>query len=219
MDLATMRTKFRKRTSGLTDALDDSDVDNFLNRAYQYNIPRDIPGQAMDGVWSLDVDAGEVAYAYPSYVIAPRTRAVYWQQSRTLDTDPWDKTSAHFIDVETDRASFIYSDREIPWEDTSGPPQSILFYGEEAVVSPQPDKIYRLVIEARVGPQNALGVNGLQNDTHAMLVVTAAAVEFLDDEEDDIGAGRQRSSYGEYKSLFIAQSQSMPRHRTPRRSF
>lgn len=219
MNLADMRAKFRKRTSGLADAEADADVDTLLNRAYQHNIPRDIPGQATEGIWNLDVDNGAIEYAYPSHVIAPRAHGVYWKDSRAIDSDPWTNSNARFLDIETDYGAFVAFDQQNPWQDTSGEPVAILFYANTAIVHPQPDQIYRIVIPARVGPENALTSSGLDNETHAMLVVTAAAAEFLDDAEDDVGAARARSNYGEYQSLFIAQSQSMPKGRRPRRSF
>ena len=228
MNLATMQERFRSRTSGLADSLSTSDINVYLNTAYQHNIPKDIGGEMFEGIWSQELERGVDSYDYPEHIVGVIGQSASIVARRTdalVDPTVIDIGYTHWVDLETDIDVWQFSDREVPTDTVTGAiPTSALYYGRKVYVSPAPDEHYFLRVKARLGPSVPLGngtgeTDGLGDDTHALLVVCAAAAEYLDEQEDDLGAQRARANYAEYKALFITQSETRPRQRRPRRSF
>lgn len=226
MYLSEMRTKFKQRVGGL--ALDETDagVDVYMNRWYQFLIPADIGGDLAEGVWVQETSFLVDEYEYPSYVIAPRADSAYIKTRKVdFDTDPTiSEIGPFFLDTETDRSVFEYSDRYHPTSTTGGIPTVALFAERKMTISPAPDEAYFISVPCLMGPSVALGtgageLDGLTNEIHAMTVITGAAYEFLTDSEDTEGASREGTSYEFYKSQLHKYAHGKPRHRRPARSF
>ena len=221
MNLAAMRTKFRARTSGLGDQLEDSVIDELFNRWYQFVIPADIGGDLTEGVWTQETAYLVTEYAYPSYVIAPRADACWISSQKTdFDVDPTViDVGPFFLDTETDRAVFEISDRYANTSATGARPTVVLFSEKKMTVHPPPDEAYFITIPCRMGPSTALDSAGIANELHAMAVVTGSCHEYLTDKEDLSGASREGASYEFYKEKLQKHAHGKPRHRRPARSF
>jgi len=229
MDILTMRNKFIERTSGFADDLSNSQIDEFLNRWYQFVIPSTTGFDLTDGLWNQELTSLTDSYDYPSYVITPRTKGRPWIAARRTDglTDPTiiSTSSVIWLDVETDPAVFQFMDREHPTDTvTGGQPEALLFYRRRMVVSPAPDEHYFINIPARMGPSTPLGdesgeQDGIDNEIHAMAVITGAAQELLLDKEDELGAAKEGRSHEFWVTKLVPWSQGKTRHRRPRMSY
>jgi len=213
LNLESMRQKFVSRSSGLADDEDDSVVNDYLNRWYQYHVPAVVGGDYTRGLWELTCVASQSVYDYESHVIAPSGKGVFIGSSVTggsLD-------SQHRLDVETDYVVWNTSDRIFPEQD--GLPDTILIYGRKVYLSPTPDTDYIVSIPGHVGPSAALTSSGLTNENHAMSVVAGAVSEFLADSEDTEGSLREAEWFKVYSGFLRESAFGLPRHRSPMRSY
>lgn len=208
MNVETMRVRFRTIAAGLADSLSDGEIDAFLNRAYQFDVPAGIDGEISETTWTLTTAVGVESYAYPGYVVAPREHAWIQQGGSTIPL--W--VTSHPV---------IFEDR---WAEPDGAanarPVAILFYGRQAKLTPIPDAIYTIEIPARGGPSAAL-TDGtvIANDTHAMCVVHAALGEFFTEIEAGELFATNLTALERYASRLRSVSLSRPRSRVPVRSF
>jgi hypothetical protein len=211
-----MRTRFTEHVSDLSNDLADADIDEYLNRAYQYTIPADVGGEFSEGFWKLTTVIGTDTYVYGANIIAQNGEAA-WINSYYDAVPAIQSIAQQFLDVETDRAVFQHSDRTDP--PVSGRPTSILFYGREVTLSHTPDLAYVIKVPCRAGPEDPLDSLGIPNDIHAMASVTAAALEFLAEAEDEDGAMREQALYESYRSRLNVYAQARPNSRRRKRSF
>jgi len=221
MQLGTMRSKFRGRTSGLSSDLTDSEVDAYLNRAYQYVIPNDVGGEYGEGIWELELTALTDTYPYASSVLFPKPGAVYIAGYYPAGTPTVLTTlSLSTLDVETDFSKWTLQDRQLPVSATGGKPTSVCFYGRKVYLSPTPDLAYVVTIPARMGPVSGLSAtDGITDETHAMACVTASTWEFLQEAEDQSGSDREMAAYEGYRGLMLTTANGKASHRRPIRSY
>lgn len=208
MNVETMRARFKGIAAGLADDLTDGEVDAFLNRAYQFDVPAGIDGEISETTWVLSTEVGVESYAYPPYIVAPREHA--WIQQTGATIPLWVTSNPTLFEdrwAEPDGAA-------------NGRPVAVLFYGRTARFTPVPDAVYSVEIPARGGSATALtdGVT-VPNDTHAMCVVHAALAEFF----TEVEAGELFATNGmaleRYASRLQTLSLARPRSRVPVRSF
>jgi hypothetical protein len=208
MNVETMRVRFRTIAAGLADSLSDGEIDAFLNRAYQFDIPAAIDGEISETTWDLTTSIGVDEYAYPSNVIAPRENA--WITDANSSIPLWVTSNP-----------VVFEDR---WADPTGAaparPIAVLFYGRVARFSPVPDAAYTIEIPARGGPATALTDGSvIANDTHAMCVVHAALSEFFTEIEAGELFATNSAAVERYASRLMTISRARPKSRTPARSF
>lgn len=208
MNVETMRVRFRTIAAGLADALSDGEIDAFLNRAYQFDIPAGIDGEISETTWDLTTAIGTDEYAYPSYVVAPREHA-------------WIDDSSSKIPLWVTSNPVLFEDR---WAEPSGAAQgrpiAVLFYGRVARLTPVPDAVYAIEIPARGGPATALTDGGsITNDTHAMCAVHAALAEFFTEVEAGELFTTNAAALERYASRLQTLSRARPKSRVPMRSF
>lgn len=208
MNVETMRDRFRGSAAGLADALSGGEVDAFLNRAYQFDIPAGIDGEISETTWLLTTAVGIDTYAYPSHIIAPREHA-------------WIADSNSYFPLWTNTDPTYFEDRWAePTGAAQGRPIAVLFYGRSARLTPVPDAIYDVRIPARGGPQTALTDGGsIANDTHAMCVVHAALAEFFTEVEAGELFGTNAGALERYASRLQSISRARAKSRVPVRSF
>ncbi len=208
MNVETMRVRFRTIAAGLADSLSDGEIDAFLNRAYQFDIPAAIDGEISETTWDLTTSNGVDEYAYPANIIAPRENA-------------WITDSNSSIPLWVTSNPVVFEDR---WADPTGAatarPIAVLFYGRSARFSPVPDAAYTIEIPARGGPATALSDGSvIANDTHAMCVVHAALSEFFTEVEAGELFATNSAAVERYASRLMTISRARPKSRTPARSF
>lgn len=215
MNLATMRTTFKAHTSGLADSLSDVEVDAYLNRAYRYVIPADLGGEYQETLWQLATTIGQATYDLPANIVAVNQGAA-WIDSYDSGAGTI-SVGLRMLDWETDYTAYYFWDRLA--SSSNGRPDTILAYGRQVILNPAPDLAYTVQIPARGGPTADLGVTGIENDLHALAVVTAAAWEYLGESEDHEGMNREGGLYEKYKGLLQTYAQGRPEERFPARSF
>ena len=207
MNVETMRVRFRTIAAGLADALSDGEVDAFLTRAYQYDVPAGIDGEISETTWTLTASDGTESYDYPARIVAPREHA-------------WIAASGGSIPLYVTKDPTIFESRWVDPSGTEGQPVAILFYGRQAKLAPVPDTTYTIEIPARGGPSTALTDGGsVSNDTHAMCVVHAALAEFFTENEAGEMFANNANALERYASRLQTLSMSRPRSRVPMRSF
>ena len=214
MNLTSMHAKFLKRTSGLGSLLTQAEINEYLNRFYQYMVPHDVGGDFSDGEWDLTCVPGQAVYPYPAVLVAPTGKGVNIYSVVTGDP----LARVYWLDVETNAHVWKATDRNYP--QSQGIPTSILQAKKNVYLDPIPDRDYIINIPARTGPTTPLGFeeenqDGIDNEVHAMCVVTGAAVEFLTDNEDHDGAAREADAYASYTSMLRTAAYSKPQHRRP----
>lgn len=208
MNVETMRVRFKGIAAGLADGLTDGEIDAYLNRAYQFDVPAGIDGEISETTWTLTTTASISIYAYPSHIVAPGEHA-WITDSGGTSIPLW---------VETNPVRF-----EHRWsypDATEGRPVAVRFYGRQALLAPTPDAEYTIEIPSRGGPADALTDGSeIGNDTHAMCVVHAALAEFLAEVEAGELFQTNAAALERYASRLQTISRSRPVSRMPARSF
>lgn len=208
MNIETMRVRFKAIAAGLADDLSDGEIDAYLNRAYQFDIPAGIDGEISETIWTLTTTASTATYAYPSYVVAPGEHA--WIVDSGGENIPlW---------VETEPV--VFEHRFSYPDGTEGRPVAVRLYGRSALLSPTPDAEYTIEIPARGGPSTALTDGStVENDTHAMCVVHAGLAEFFTEVEAGELFNTNGAALERYASRLQTVSKARPMSRMPARSF
>jgi len=182
-----------------------SDINALLNGAYQFTLPRMIPGQIREGMWTLETVAGTDTYTYPSHIISPR---------------PGGRLSDDTL-LEFWTSPGLFWNR---YQRSSAPqarPYAGLFYGREVVLRPVPNAVYTLHQPAAVGAVDALSsdTDTIDDYDHAMCVATLAALETCEELElVEIQAQLERRLQ-RYLIPFRRASLARPRQRKQRRDF
>lgn len=208
MNIETMRVRFRGIAAGLADAMSDGEIDAYLNRAYQFDIPAGIDGEISETTWTLTTVASTETYDYPAYVVAPREHA-------------WIDDANGMIPLWVTSNPVLFEDR---WAEPSGAaegrPIAVLFYGRTARLTPVPDAVYSIEIPARGGAETALTDGAtVENDTHAMCVVHAGLAELFTEIEAGELFATNASALERYASRLQTISRARPKSRVPARSF
>ena len=211
MNLVTMRQRFADHISDLDGDLTDPDIDAYLNRAYRYVIPSDVDGSITDIIWQTFTPIGASTLDVPKYVIA-LNKAKSW-------VIPVGETAPDQLDIYYDFLEF--EERYPSWNDASTPavPEAICIYGRTVYFNVRPSGAHTFKTMCRGGPAADLDSTGIENDVHAMAVVTGGAQEFLAEAEDVAGANRESALYGGYIEKLQVSSQARPNTRRPKRSF
>ena len=216
MNLTDMQTSFYKHTSSLTSDLTASEVNVYLNTAYQYTIPLDVGGEFNEQIWEIVCVPNHEWYPYPPTMVAPRAG------------EPWiDETEASgnresigivYLTRETDPVIFK---RKYLSRSSSGRPTAILFYGKVATLSAPPSEEYIVSVPIRGGPIVGIPVEGIAHGTHAQAVVAAAALDYLTEIEDvdDPGTLREGSRYKRFRDQLKTYALARPMTRSYTRSF
>ena len=207
MNVETMRVRFRGISAGLADDISDGEIDAYLNRAYQFDVPAGIDGEISETIWTLTTVASTEAYAYPDRIVAPRDRAWIAEANGSIP-----------LYVTSNPTEF-----EARWVDPAsveGRPVAVLLYGRQAKIAPIPDAAYTIELPARGGPETALTDGGeVENDTHAMCVVHAALAEYFTEIEAGELFVSNADALERYASRLRTISHTRPKSREPRRSF
>lgn len=208
MNVETMRDRFLGNAAGLADHLQAGQIDAYLNRAYQYDIPATLDGEISETTWSLSTVASTEDYAYPAYIVAPSEHA-------------WINDSGGAIPLMVTTNPTLFEHRyAYPAGAAEGRPTAILFYGRSAKLAPVPNAVYEIEIPSRGGSATALTDGGtIENDTHAMAVVHAGLVEFLTEVGADELAANNSAALERYFGRLVTVSKARPKARVPRRSF
>jgi len=203
-----MRIRFNDRCANLADDLSDVEIDVLLNEQYIYAIPDDIPGSFSDGWWFEGTVSGTQQYDYASFVHSVRHGA--------------------FIDDDPIRMFFRPSEMWARYDLGSTEekkPCAALFYEKKMTFSPTPDDRYMMSIPCRVYPNDGLSIStgltddGLDNNSHALAVISGAAAERLADSGDFEHASAELGRRAMYMKRLRIQSVLPPRGRRARRSF
>ena len=198
-----MRTKFKAQLAGLAEALSDGEIDVFLNGAYQFAIPDEVSGFITEGLWTITTVADTGTYSHPSTLYSVRMRRPKLDDTYYLG---------------------FYSRPELFWDTydrvstANARPTGALFYGQECELRPIPDAVYTVRVYARVYPA-VLTANGLDNRTHALATVYAAAQEYAEEGDHEALMAKLVPRYERQKSALQARSNNVPRERYQVRSF
>jgi hypothetical protein len=206
MNLVAMRQKFRDRTSSLATDLSDTEVDDYLNRAYQYTVPHDVGGEMSEQVWQLTITPSVSTYDQPDAAVGIKP-GPFWIDDQTT----------RWIYTETIPSRF--EARTSGRDNAAGIPNRALIYGKQVKFDRAPDQSYVVNIPVRGGPTAKLDSSGIAHEIHALAVVTSAAVEFLTEVEDTEGISREDTLYARYTRQLHTYSQTRSNKRTPARSF
>lgn len=215
MDLATMRTKFVEKVANMVPSSDTTTIDALLNRAHKFILPVDIPGTIGEYIWELECVVGQSVYQYPSHVIAPRDKA--WIKSYQNDIDQEIQIGLFFLGVNARPGIFEYQNYINPTD--SSRPTSILFYGTSLTLDKSPDLKYNIEIPIRGGPVDNLTSDGITDELVADAVVKLAAMDYLEDMNQDELLKSVGDSYVRTHSRLRTKFLMRPRERQWRRSF
>jgi hypothetical protein len=222
MDLNALRASFMKHTSSLATDLSDADIDEYLNRCYQYTIPLDVGGEFTEEMWELECITGQATYPYPEPMVSASGKEP-WIKSYVV-TNPLNQVKVDvpigitYLSYETDPLVF---ERKYLSKSTNGRPTAALFYGHEITLSAPPDDTYKVQIPVRSGPILQLDSTGIVHGTHARAIVSGAALEYLSEiqDADDPGAMREYRLYTHYQQQLQTYALSRPTQRHYTRSF
>ena len=216
MNLAELITSFHKHTSSLATDIDDPEVQTYLDRAYQYTIPLDVDGEMMEQIWQLTCVVDQQDYPYPNPLISSSGKNP-WIESKLVASV---ETAIGLKYLGNYNEPVVFKRRYLSTTN-SGQPCGVLFYGKVARLDRPANDEYIINIPVRSGPLLPLDSNGITHGTHAMAVVTAAALDFLSEIESPEDSGTQRESmlYARYRNQLRTYSLSRPNERRPARSF
>ena len=207
MNVETMRVRFRGISAGLADDISDGEIDAYLNRAYQFDIPAGVDGEISETIWTLTTTASTESYAYPDRIVAPREQA-------------WIADSGGSLPLYVTTNPTIFEARWVDPSGAEGRPLAVMFYGREAKLAPVPDATYTIEIPARGGPETALTDGStISNDTYAMCVVHAGLAEYFSEIEAGELFANNAAALERYTSRLRTIAQARPKSRTPMRSF
>lgn len=213
MDLSAMRAAFQRHTSGLTSSMSTSDIDGYLNNIYVEYLPGDVDGKIHEVTWVQTLTVNVNPITIPNRIVGfPAGR--FWIQG-TAGNRTGSPYNVSFYDNLTDFA-LSYPDYQDPAN--TGRPLSVFRQGRSLYFDRFPDADYNLIADARGCPATALTTDGLPF-THAMAVVTAAAWNYLLEQEDEVGINREATQYETWKERLLVESHSDYHGRTPNRSF
>jgi hypothetical protein len=223
MNLNELRDQFHKHTSSLSSDLSDSDVDVYLNRAYQYTIPLDVGGEFTEAIWELECVIDQAIYLYPEPMVSASGKEPWIDSVRKLNFPEIEITvepiGITYLSYETDpvvfKRKYLYGNK------TSGRPRAALFYGKRLTLASPPDDIYNVSIPVRSGPIRVLDSLGIGHGTHARAIVSASALEYLSEiqDADDPGAMREYRLYTHYQQQLQTYALARPTQRNYTRSF
>jgi hypothetical protein len=213
MNLATMRTTFKRHTSGMTDDLTDSEVDGYLNTMFAEFLPADVDGKIHEVTWAPTLAVSTNPTTIPNRIIGFPT-GVFRIQG-TGGTRTGTVYDLHFYD---NLALFLVDYPDYQDATNTGRPEACFRQGKSLYFDCYPDDDYNLIAEARGAQADALGTDGLPY-VHAMTVVTAAAWNFLLETEDEAGVAREAAQYETWKGRLLTESHADYTGRTPGRSF
>lgn len=215
MNLLQIAQSFSARANDLGNELTDTQILEYLNRAYRYAIPPDIGGAFNETIWNLQTTVGTTVYSVPGHIQAPAHMLAAWIDSYTASgTQSTQETHLH---VSTDPSWFEY------WLDYDGSEQSIpsalLIYGRQVTLNRPPDLAYIIKMPSRGGPEDTIPVGGISNDAHANAVIYSALTEYLDEVEDEIGKAKAEREYAKWRRRLKLYAQGTPNSRHKARSF
>lgn len=214
MNLDSMRTKFKRHTSGTTDHWSNAEVDEFLNYIYTEFLPADIDGKVHEVTWVQTLSAGVNPLNIPHRIVGfPRGQFFIQGTGGTLSGSIY-----HLSYYDT----LLKFTRDFPdHRDNTKPPgrpSAVFRSGKKLWFDVFPDSNYNLVADARGCQEDALQADGLPFN-HAMTVVTAAAWNYLMEEEDEVAVQKMSIMYETFKGRLLLESSSDYTTRSPRRSF
>ncbi len=219
MDLIAMRTSFHDHTSSLTSDLTDPQVDDYLNRAYQYTIPLDVGGEFSEQIWEIECVVAQDIYPYPDPMVAPMGLEP-WIDEEAKEGNFNDLTSIGIVYLTYETDPMIFK-RKYLSRKANGRPTAALFFGKEVKFSAPPDRNFVVAVPVRSGPLEPLSTTGIGHGTHAQAVVSAAAVDYLTEIEDldDPGVMRETGRYKRFKDQLLTYALARPTERRYTRSF
>lgn len=213
MDLVTMRSTFRLHTSGLGDLLADADVDTRLNNIFAEYLPGDVDGRLHQVAWVKTLAPNVNPTSIPNHIHSFPTGRFWIQGTGGARTGTINR-----LGFTENLYAFLESNPDYANPAITGLPTCVMRQGKSLYFDVYPDLAYNLLAEARGAQAAALTTDGLSFN-HAMCVVTAAAWNYLLEQEDEAGIMREASQYETWKTRLATESQGDYRERTPGRSF
>lgn len=201
MNLSLMHLKFKERTGNQAESMAPLEIAAFLNGAYQYGIPAEIPGGLTEGEWSVTTEDAVATYDYDDEVYEVRNGA---------------RIGTSWLSMYFRKDQFEYDHSSTS---SNSKPYAALFYGRQVTFYPTPNGIYTMIVPARLYPSDVLSSDGLANHNHAMAVVCEAAREFFMDNQDSESAKMQATDLAIYLSRLRGASLGRVRERRARLSF
>lgn len=206
-----MRTEFQAHTSGLADALSNSDIDKYLNRFYRFVLPSDVDGRISEIIWSGTMSTSTSLVAIPDYVVSLNTPKAWMYDTGSTTPIPLYMTD--------DYEAFVSAYPDFNSASPTGKPNTVATYGGSIAFNVRPDAAYSFSVQCRGGSSSALDSNGVADEIHALSVVTGAAWNYLLEKEDEAGAAREGGQYEIYKGMLNTRSGSRFQRRRPARTF
>jgi hypothetical protein len=213
MDLATMRTKFKRHTSGTTDHWTEAEVDSFLNYIYAEFLPADIDGKVHEVTWISELSIGVNPLVIPNHIVAFPKGQFFIQG--TSGNAYGSVTPLTYFDT---LLKFLGSFPDHRDPSNTGRPSAVFRSGKKLWFDVFPDSNYNLVADARGCQEPALSAAGLPFN-HAMAVVIGAAWNYLMEQEDEVAVQKMAIMYETFKGRLILESSFDYTTRTPHRSF
>lgn len=213
MNLVSMRSAFKRHSSGLADSMSDSDVDEYLNNIYAEFLPGEIDGKLHEVTWvvTLAVDVNPIVI--PNHIVAFPS-GHFWIQGTSGN-----RTGSIFPLSFCDHlADFVLENPAYQDPANRGRPTEVLRQGRKLFFDVFPDDDYNLISKARGSSAAALTTDGLPFP-HAMAVITAAAWNYLIEQEDEAGILREATQYETWKERLLIEGHSDYHGRTHNRSF
>lgn len=204
MDQASMRTLFGQLV-GMPGVLEGTEIDEYLNRAWQYELPDRIGGNFREATYSWTLVAAKESY--------------------NLDTSD-DVGSGVFGRIRQPKASLairgqttplVYFDDEglfwSTYDRTStaqGEPRSVLWFGRDLVFRPVPVGGEIIDVPCSAYPLE-LDDNGVQNGNHAVAAVRLAARQYALDFDLDERLVKLQAAMQDSLDLIRGQQHSRPK--------
>lgn len=203
--LEAMRSSFRRRAAGLADALTggDSDVDTYLNHAYQFKVPDRVPGQLTEGTWVQQTTQGKASYAFPNWVHSVKRHA----RIGNVDLNLY----GHEVEFWANRN---------PEDITEQKPTSVLVKGGEVRFHKIPDLAYDVTFNTRNYPNDGMSLSsipiaGIDHFIHADAAVWGGVQEFAEDYDLDKLLAKSDAKFE--KAVMVLRSRSLTRPMDRRR--
>lgn len=207
MDLATMRTRFKTRLSGMADDESDADINGYLNAARRYLIPDRVAGFLTNGTETIQVNDAQKVYTLGDHV-----HSVYDEGAVFYDGT---KLTLYYAE------SLFYAavGGVTEWTNSSGTPTDILisgvggsltatFYPNSDQVAPAYDSV---LIFTREYPSADLTDDGAEYYVYASAVVSGGAMEYARDVSEDELFAKEKGRFDECIGMMQSRSLSHPR--------
>ena len=197
-DLETIRKKVRNLTGmqGVSQ-ISDTDLNDYINRYYQYLFPLEVKPRALQGYYELDLTDGDDEYDlndafYLSYTSLTSTSWISSGDSGDDETEFYELSV--FMDPET-----FYDVWPLSSTYTETRPTAVLIWENKLIFRATPDEDYRFKIKAweRPAELEADGDEPVQVEW-GPVIATGSALSILEEMGDSEGMQRVQFAHQKY---------------------